>query len=48
MKIILNGTVTMHCNLLTDVKIARETGYDGIEIIGKKLMVKGIGKLKLF
>ena len=37
MKIILNGTVTMHCNLLTDIKIAKETGYAGVEIIGKKL-----------
>lgn len=32
-----NGTCTMHCNLLTDIRIARETGYEGIEIIGSKL-----------
>ena len=32
-----NGTCTCHSNLLTDVRIARETGYDGIEIIGAKL-----------
>jgi sugar phosphate isomerase/epimerase len=32
-----NGTCTMYCNLLTDIRIARETGYDGIEIIGSKL-----------
>lgn len=32
-----NGTCTMHCNLLTDIRIARETGYDGIEIRGAKL-----------
>jgi sugar phosphate isomerase/epimerase len=27
----------MYCNLLTDIRIARETGYEGIEIIGSKL-----------
>lgn len=27
----------MYCNLLTDIRIARETGYNGIEIIGSKL-----------
>ena len=32
-----NGTCTMYCNLLTDIRIAKETGYDGIEIIGAKL-----------
>lgn len=32
-----NGTCTMHCNLVTDIKIAKETGYDGIEIVGSKL-----------
>ena len=32
-----NGTCTMHCNLATDIRIARETGYQGIEIIGSKL-----------
>lgn len=32
-----NGTCTMHCNLLTDIRIAKETGYDGIEISGSKL-----------
>ena len=32
-----NGTCTMFCNLLTDIRIAKETGYDGIEIIGSKL-----------
>ena len=32
-----NGTCTMHCDLLTDIRIAGETGYDGIEIIGSKL-----------
>jgi sugar phosphate isomerase/epimerase len=37
MVIALNGTVTMYCNLLTDIRIAKETGYQGIEIIGSKL-----------
>lgn len=32
-----NGTCTMHCDILTDIRIARETGYGGIEIIGGKL-----------
>ena len=32
-----NGTCTMYCNLLTDIRIAKETGYGGIEIIGSKL-----------
>ena len=37
MIIALNGTCTMHCNLLTDIRIAKETGYDAIEIMGSKL-----------
>lgn len=37
MLIALNGTATMYCNLLTDIKIAKETGYEAIEIIGSKL-----------
>jgi len=32
-----NGTCTNYCNVITDIRIARETGYDGIEIIGEKL-----------
>lgn len=32
-----NGTCTMYCNLLTDIQIAKETGHEGIEIIGSKL-----------
>lgn len=32
-----NGTCTMHCNLVTDIEIAKEAGYEGIEIIGSKL-----------
>lgn len=37
MQIIHNGECTKDCNLLTDIRIAKETGYDGIEIIGRKL-----------
>lgn len=33
----LHGLSTRHCPLLTDFKIARETGYDAIEIVGSKL-----------
>lgn len=32
-----NGTYTMYCNLLTDLRVIKETGYQGIEIIGLKL-----------
>lgn len=32
-----NGTCTMYCNLLTDIRIAKETGYGAVEIIGSKL-----------
>ena len=32
-----HGTSTMHCNLLTDIRIAKETGYEGIDIFGAKL-----------
>jgi sugar phosphate isomerase/epimerase len=37
MIIALSGTATMYCNLLTDIRIAKETGYDAIEIRGSKL-----------
>lgn len=33
----LHGLSTGHCTLLTDLKIAHETGYDAIEIVGSKL-----------
>ena len=32
-----NGTCTQNCDLLTDIRIAKEAGYGGIEIIGAKL-----------
>ena len=38
MKIALHGITTMHSNCLTDVRIARDLGYDGLEIIASKLI----------
>jgi sugar phosphate isomerase/epimerase len=35
--IALQSLVTRHCNLLTDIRIARETGHAGIEVNGEKL-----------
>ena len=32
-----NGTCTQNCDVLTDIEIAKEAGYDGIEMIGEKL-----------
>ena len=32
-----NGMCSMYCNLLTDIHVAKEAGYEGIEIIGAKL-----------
>ncbi len=37
MSIGLQSLVTMHCNLLTDIRIAMETGHQGIELNGTKL-----------
>ncbi|MFN8007155.1 MAG: sugar phosphate isomerase/epimerase family protein [Terriglobia bacterium] len=37
MNIALQSLVTMHCNLLTDIRIAAETGHSGIELNGTKL-----------
>ena len=37
MKIALHTVTTMHSNCLTDVRIAHELGYDGLEIIAPKL-----------
>src|SRR5207237_7580629 len=33
----LNGISTMLCPFLMDVRIARETGYDGLMVVGAKL-----------
>lgn len=35
--IALHTTVTKHCNLLTDIEVARKAGFDGIEITNDKL-----------
>src|SRR5947207_5098320 len=37
MFIALQSLETMHCNLLTDIRIAKETGHAGIEVNGTKL-----------
>lgn len=37
MQIALHNLATRHCNLVTSIRIARETGYAGIEIGGPKL-----------
>jgi hypothetical protein len=29
---------TMHCNVLTEIRLAGETGHDGLEIIAAKLV----------
>ena len=38
MIVTMHGLTTMHCNLKTDIRIARETGYDALEIIEAKLL----------
>ena len=38
MLIALQSLLTMHCNMLTDIRIAKETGYAGIELDRQKLM----------
>lgn len=37
MIVALHGLATKHCTLPTDIRIAKETGYEGIEIVGSKL-----------
>lgn len=32
-----NGTCTFYCGILTDIEIAKETGWKGIELIGSKV-----------
>jgi len=38
MIITLHGLSTMHCNIVTEVRIAKETGYEGFEIVETKLL----------
>ena len=37
MEILHNGTCTMSCGVLDDVRIAKAAGYDGMELSGLKL-----------
>lgn len=37
MKLLLNQTCIIHSNIVSDIKIAKETGYDGMEFIYYKL-----------
>lgn len=34
----LHGLSTMHCNIITDIRIAKETGYEALEIEVSKLL----------
>jgi sugar phosphate isomerase/epimerase len=34
----MHGLSTMHCNLVTEIRLARETGYDALEIVESKLL----------
>lgn len=38
MIITMHGLTTMHCNLKTDIRIAKETGYEALEIVDCKLV----------
>ena len=38
MIITMHGLTTMHCNLKTDIRLAREAGFDALEIIEMKLL----------
>jgi sugar phosphate isomerase/epimerase len=38
MIITMHGLTTMHCNMRTDIRLARETGYDALELIESKLV----------
>ena len=37
MKVALHGLTTALCPLAMDIRIARETGHDGLELVGPKL-----------
>ncbi|NPV54307.1 MAG: sugar phosphate isomerase/epimerase [Firmicutes bacterium] len=38
MVIAMHGLTTMHCNIRTDIRIAREAGYEALEIVTSKLL----------
>ena len=38
MKILMHSLSTMHCNVKTEIRVAKETGYDGIELMVSKVL----------
>ena len=34
----MHGLTTMHCNMKTDIRIAKEAGYQALEITAAKLL----------
>lgn len=34
----MHGLSTMHCNMATEIRLARETGYDALEVLDSKLV----------
>jgi sugar phosphate isomerase/epimerase len=38
MIITMHGLTTMHCNIKTDIRLAREAGYEALEIVEMKLL----------
>lgn len=38
MIVTMHGLTTMHCNLVTDYRVAKETGYDALELLVAKLL----------
>jgi sugar phosphate isomerase/epimerase len=38
MIITMHGLTTMHCNVRTEIRIAREAGYDALELVAEKLV----------
>ena len=50
MIIALHGLSTMHCNIVTEIRLARELGFGGIELVADKLLrfMEHEGSLKDF
>ena len=38
MIVAMHGLSTMHCNVATEVRMARETSYEGIEFVEGKVL----------
>jgi len=38
MIVTMHGLSTMHCNVVTEIRMASETGYEGIEFVETKLL----------